>query len=61
MASLCRRGDSPLEALSAVGVQCRVVRRSAAKESPMQDLLFLGLGLVGFVALAAYARFCNRN
>ena len=62
MASLCRRTRFALEALSAKGVQCRVEFRAAADRSfPMRDLLFLGLGLAGFVALAAYARFCNRN
>lgn len=35
--------------------------RRSGQELPMHDLLFLGLGLAGFVALAAYARFCNRN
>ena len=62
MASLCRRRVLALEVLSADGVQCRIDCRAAADRSfPMHDLLFLGLGLAGFLALAAYARFCDRS
>jgi len=27
----------------------------------MYDLLFLGLGLAGFLAMLAYARYCDRS
>jgi len=36
-------------------------RRRGQELSPMDDLIFLGLGLAGFLAMLAYARYCNRS
>lgn len=36
-------------------------RRRGQESSLMYDLLFLGLGLAGFLAMLAYARYCDRS
>lgn len=36
-------------------------RRRGRESSLMYDLLFLGLGLAGFLVMLAYARYCDRS